>query len=130
MRIEEKEERLEAFSDGEILKLATKPSIAGFGLNWQHCAHTVFMGLSFSYESFYQAIRRFRRFGQQRAVRADIVGSDTEEAIWRVVSRKRGDHDSMKDEMTAAMARAARSASVLHSYAPEQEARLPAWMTR
>ena len=128
MSIERKEERLRAFSAGEARILLTKPSIAGYGLNWQHCARMAFMGLSFSYESFYQAVRRCWRFRQQRQVDVHVVCADTEEAIWQVVSRKSGDHDAMKAEMTAAMARAARASSTLHSYQPDQEARLPAWL--
>lgn len=128
MSIEKKEERLQAFSHGEIRILVSKPSICGFGLNWQHCARMGFMGLSFSYESFYQAVRRCWRFRQKRAVEVHVVCADTEEAIWQVVSRKAGDHDAMKRQMTAAMARAARSSEVLRTYQPDQEARLPAWL--
>ena len=128
MTVEMKEERLRAFSDGSVRVLLTKPSIAGFGLNWQHCARMAFMGLSFSYEAFYQAVRRCWRFRQVREVRAHVVCADTEEAIWRVVNRKAGDHDAMKIEMTAAMSRAAVSSRVYQTYRPEQEARLPAWL--
>lgn len=128
MPIEKKEERLRAFSAGETKWLLTKPSIAGFGLNWQHCSRMAFMGLSFSYESFYQAVRRCWRFRQTRDVYAHVVCADTEESIWQVVSRKSGDHDAMKREMTAAMARAARSSEVLKTYQPNQEASLPSWL--
>lgn len=128
MNIDQKEERLGAFSRGEIRQLITKPSIAGYGLNWQHCARMAFMGISFSYESFYQAVRRCWRFRQTRAVHAHVICADTEAAIWDVVSRKAGDHETMKLEMAAAMRRAARS-SQLVTYAPDQEARLPAWLS-
>jgi hypothetical protein len=128
MPIEKKEERLQAFARGEIRILLSKPSICGFGLNWQHCARMAFMGLSFSYESFYQAVRRCWRFRQKRAVDVYVVCADTEEAIWQVVSRKAGDHDAMKREMAAAMSRAARASEVLRTYQPNQEARLPAWL--
>ncbi|RAI01133.1 helicase [Acuticoccus sediminis] len=130
MSIEKKEERLRAFSDGEVRVLLSKPSLAGFGLNWQHCARMAFMGLSFSYESFYQAVRRCWRFRQARDVHVHVVCADTEDAIWHAVNRKAGDHDVMKAEMTAAMARAARKSGVRLSYIPEQEARLPAWMVQ
>jgi Superfamily II DNA/RNA helicases, SNF2 family len=128
MPIEKKEERLQAFSGGQIRVLLTKSSIAGFGLNWQHCARQAFMGLSFSYESFYQAVRRSWRFRQTRPVHVHVVCADTEDAIWHVISRKAGDHDAMKEEMAAAMARAARTSKVLQTYSPDQEARLPAWL--
>jgi len=129
MPIEKKEERLQAFARGEVRILLSKPSICGFGLNWQHCARMAFMGLSFSYESFYQAVRRCWRFRQTRSVDVHVVCADTEEAIWQVVSRKAGDHDAMKREMTAAMARAARASDVLRTYQPNQEATLPAWLS-
>ena len=123
-----KEERLNAFTLGRAKTMLTKPSIAGYGLNWQHCARMAFMGLSFSYENYYQAIRRCWRFRQTRPVEVHIVCADTEASIWDVVSRKAGDHDAMKAEMSAAMARAHRSSAVLSNYSPNQEARLPAWL--
>ncbi|WP_375453742.1 helicase-related protein [uncultured Methylobacterium sp.] len=128
LSIDVKEERLAAFSSGGTRILITKPSIAGYGLNWQHCARMAFMGLSFSYESFYQAVRRCWRFRQLRDVHAHVICADTEAAIWDVVARKSGDHAAMKVEMSAAMARAAQAHRVLESYRPDQGARLPAWM--
>lgn len=128
MKIDQKEERLAAFSRGEIKHLLTKSSIAGYGLNWQHCARMAFCGISFSYESYYQAVRRCWRFRQTRPVHAHIVCADTEAAIWDVVSRKAGDHDKMKSEMIAAMKRPAMKADALATYSPNQEARLPAWL--
>lgn len=129
MNPEQKEERLSAFTDGQIRILVTKASIAGFGLNWQHCARTVFAGMSFSYEAFYQAVRRHWRFRQTRAVDCHVVAADTEYAIWDVVSRKAGDHDAMKREMAAAMARAHRAEVRLQTYNPEQRTTLPAWLS-
>ena len=123
-----KEARLTAFSRGEVKTMLTKPSIAGYGLNWQHCARMAFLGLSFSYENYYQAIRRCWRFRQKRAVEVHVICADTEASIWDVVSRKAGDHDAMKAEMTAAMARAHRSSEAFSLYNPNQKARLPAWL--
>lgn len=80
MKLEKKEEILLAFANGEIKKLITKPKITSFGLNWQHCNHTVYFP-TFSYEQYYQAIRRFWRFGQKREVIADIVYSDGQEKV-------------------------------------------------
>jgi hypothetical protein len=76
------------FADGGIRVMVTKPSIAAFGLNWQHCARMVFVGLSDSYESYYQAIRRCYRYGQTRPVRAHIVVSELESQIAANVARK------------------------------------------
>lgn len=80
MRLEKKEEILLAFADGEIKKLVTKPKITCFGLNWQHCNHTVFFP-TFSYEQFYQALRRFYRYGQINDVIADLVFSDGQKRV-------------------------------------------------
>lgn len=80
MSIEKKEEILLAFYRGEIKKLITKPRITAFGLNWQHCNHTVYFP-TFSYERYYQAIRRFYRFGQKKDVIADLVFSDGQKRV-------------------------------------------------
>ena len=129
MPVDRKEETLDAFSKGELQILLTKPSIAGFGLNWQHCHTTIFAGVNFSYESFYQAVRRFWRFGQKSAVTAHVVCADTELEIAATVARKSGDHERMKSEMAAAMRRAAHAHEILDPYQPDREARLPAWLT-
>ncbi|MGE0533169.1 MAG: helicase-related protein [Hyphomonadaceae bacterium] len=128
MTAEKKEAGLVAFSTGQARVIITKPSIAGFGLNWQHCAHVAFAGLSFSYESYYQAVRRCWRFGQTRPVNVHVAMADTERAIWDVISRKTDDHDTMKAEMTAAMRRASRQSQVLKDYNPNQPMRIPTWL--
>ena len=123
-----KEERLVAFSEGHIRVIISKPSVAGFGLNWQHCARIAFIGLSFSYESFYQAVRRCWRFGQTREVECHIAMADTERNIWDVVTRKSGDHEAMKTEMYAAMKRAHAVREIKIDYQPTEPLRLPAWL--
>lgn len=80
MDIDEKEEILLAFLNGEIKKLITKPKMTAFGLNWQHCNHTVYFP-TFSYEQYYQAIRRFWRFGQLKDVTVDLVYSDGQKRV-------------------------------------------------
>ena len=80
MDLDKKEEILLAFASGQISRLITKPKITAFGLNWQHCAHTVFFP-TFSYEQYYQAIRRFWRFGQTRPVTVDLVYSDGQQRV-------------------------------------------------
>ena len=88
MDIDRKEEILKAFSSGEITKLITKPSITSFGLNWQHCNHTVYFP-TFSYEQYYQSIRRFWRFGQQREVFVDLIISDGQERVLQALLAKK-----------------------------------------
>lgn len=80
MNIDKKEEILLAFYNGEINKLITKAKMTGFGLNWQHCGHTVYFP-SFSYEQYYQAVRRFWRFGRTEPVICDLVYSDGQKRI-------------------------------------------------
>lgn len=129
MSLLQKEGRLDAFSRGDLRVLVTKPSIAGYGLNWQHCARMGFAGLSFSYENYYQAVRRCWRFGQTRPAQVHIAMADTEAAIKRVIDRKAGDHAAMKREMQVAMREAHRAAVRKTSYQPDREAGLPAWLS-
>jgi hypothetical protein len=80
MNIDEKEELLLGFFNGKIDRLITKPKITCFGLNWQHCNHTTYFP-TFSYEQWYQALRRFWRFGQKRKVIADMIFSDGQKRV-------------------------------------------------
>lgn len=100
---EDKARALLDFADGKITRLITKPSIAAFGLNWQHCARMAFVGLSDSYEAYYQSIRRCYRYGQTRVVEAHIVLSELEAQIATNVARKEREASditqSLVDEM-------------------------------
>jgi len=129
LKVEEKERRLVAFSEGRERIIVTKSVIGGYGLNWQHCARQCFAGISFSYENFYQSIRRSWRFGQRRPVDIHVVCADTERAIWAVVERKSGDHEAMKREMVSAMRRSVANETSRKIYTPNQEAAFPAWLT-
>lgn len=80
MNLDQKEEILLAFSSGEIKRLITKAKMTAFGLNWQHCRHTIFFP-TFSYEQYYQAVRRFWRFGQMNDVTVDLVYSDGQQRV-------------------------------------------------
>lgn len=85
--IEKKEEILIAFAKGEIKRLITKARMTGMGLNWQHCNHTVFFP-TFSYEQYYQSIRRFWRFGQKNNVTVDLVISDGQTRVIEALKQK------------------------------------------
>lgn len=98
--LEHKEDAMEGFSDGRYRVIVTKPSIAGFGMNWQHAHDMCFVGLSHSYEQYYQAIRRCYRFGQKEPVDVRIVISDVEAPVLRNVMRKKDDNKDMEQEMT------------------------------
>lgn len=100
---ERKAEMLEAFQDGKVRVLVTKPKIAGFGMNFQHCAHQVFVGLSDSFEAYYQCIRRSWRYGQARPVEAHIVLSELEEAIYHNVMRKEAEAQQMMERLVQAV---------------------------
>ena len=105
MSPDEKTRRLLAFLDGSAKVLVTKPSIAGFGLNLQHCARVAFVGLSYSYEDFYQALRRCWRFGQTRPVKAFVVSADSERCVLETLQRKEREHKAMQAEMANAISR-------------------------
>ena len=85
--IDQKEEILKAFADGQIKRIITKAKMTGMGLNWQHCNHSVFFP-TYSYEQYYQAIRRFWRFGQQNDVTIDMVISDGQTRVLQALEQK------------------------------------------
>ena len=127
--VERKEATLASFASGELRVLITKSSICGFGLNWQHCARMAFVGRSFSYEAWYQAVRRCWRFGQIRPVDVHLAVAEGEDQIGRVVDRKAGEHVNMKRAMSAAMARAReQSAELRVPYLPLHISETPVWL--
>lgn len=99
MSIDEKEEILIAFSKKEIKKLITKTSITAFGLNWQHCNHTTYFP-TYSYEQYYQAIRRFWRFGQEREVHVDLILSDGQTKVMESLEVKKEKAIQMFENLT------------------------------
>lgn len=99
MNLDHKEELLLAFANGEISKLITKTSITAFGLNWQHCNHTTYFP-TYSYEQYYQAIRRFHRFGQKRNVHVDLILSDGQTKIMESLQAKKNKADEMFSNLT------------------------------
>jgi len=131
--IEEKEARLRAFADGSARVIVTKPSIAGFGLNWQHCARMAFVGVSDSWESYYQAVRRSWRFGQAREVNVHIYSSESEGAVLANLTRKEREAAEMSRELSA-LTQASVRANVLGSrrdtnvYGPVTPMEVPAWL--
>lgn len=129
-----KSQALAGFASGDFRVLVTKPSIAGFGLNWQHCARTVFLGASHSFEQTYQAIRRFWRFGQIRPVEAHIIRAENENAIMASYRRKEADAARMAAEMRVHLYEAVRSEvqGATHrewnNYAPHAQQIVPDWV--
>lgn len=100
----DKERKLIAFSRGEFRVLVTKASIAGFGMNWQHCNQMAFVGLSHSYEDLYQAIRRCWRFGQKNPVDVYLFMVDGEQAILDNLKRKEAEASRMAENLKAHVA--------------------------
>ena len=122
-----KETAIERFLAGRET-LITKPSIAGMGLNFQHCARMLYVGRTFSYEQFYQSVRRCWRFGQAREVDVHIIVAEGEDQIGRVIDRKAADHAAMKRAMADAMKRSAQKSEVKVPYNPTHIGRLPTWL--
>jgi hypothetical protein len=128
-RIDQKENAIAGWIAGQRPIMLSKPTILGWGLNFQFCSRMIFVGRSFSYELWYQAVRRCWRFGQSRAVEVHIVVAEGEDSIARVIDRKTGDHARMKSAMREAMRRnAGRSAAVRVPYNPTHAGRLPAFL--
>lgn len=130
---EVKEQRLLDFAAGRIRVLVTKPSIAGFGLNWQHCARMAFVGVTDSWEAYYQAVRRCWRFGQRREVHVHVFASDLEGAVVNNLQRKERDalamaealsaetHDAVMQEVTGVVRQS-------NPYSPDRTVSIPAWL--
>jgi hypothetical protein len=129
---DQKADAIERFVSGETRVIISKTSIFGFGLNLQRCARMVFVGLSDSYEQYFQAIRRCWRFGQQRGVHAYIVLTEPEEAIYANVCRKQREAEATAAELVkhvAAFERAEIASVSRREDTPHtQPLRLPAWM--
>jgi hypothetical protein len=97
-----KEEKFNAFKKGEIKRLIIKPKIGAFGLNWQHCNHTVTFP-SHSYEQYYQCVRRFYRFGQKRDVTVDLVTTEGELGVYKNIKRKTNEANTMFQKLVEFM---------------------------
>ena len=128
-----KEQAMKDFAAGRIRVLITKPKIAGFGMNWQHCADMAFVGLTDSFEQVFQAIRRCYRFGQTQPVHVHMITSSREGAVAENIKRKEADFKRMVDEMvkytkdiTSASVRSAERD--VDEYEPEKELIVPQWL--
>lgn len=96
---ETKAARMMDFSHGSLRVLISKPSICGFGMNWQNCARMAFVGLDDSFEKFYQAVRRCYRFGQKRQVKVHLFTAENEGQILLNLKRKEKQHHEMSESM-------------------------------
>lgn len=130
---EHKTKSLIGFAHGDVEVLVSKPKIAGFGMNWQNCNQMIFVGLSDSWESYYQAIRRCWRFGQTKQVHVHVVSADTEGAVVENIRRKDQQNQqlgqSMVEHMKSAMDKEIFSAATQKTeYNPTLKMELPEWL--
>lgn len=131
--IDVKEKRLMDFTNGAVEKLISKTSICGWGMNWQHCWNIAFVGVTDSFESYYQAVRRCWRFGQMRAVNVHIFASELEGAV--VANLKRKEQDAM--QMAESLSRETRESVIanvlgqtrtVNPYVAERLIAIPHWL--
>lgn len=128
-----KAQRMLDFAAGTFRVMVSKASIAGHGMNWQHCPNVAFVGLSDSWEMYYQAIRRCWRFGQTRPVHCYIITSEAERTVLANIQRKEQDAQRMADEMVKHMhsinaANIRSTAREETKYHPNQPMILPTWL--
>lgn len=129
----EKETRLLKFSHGNARVIVSKPSICGFGLNWQHCRNVAFVGLDDSFEKYYQAVRRCYRFGQKQEVFVHLIYTSAEGAVKENLDRKQLQADVMADQMVTHM-REFTQREVIGTrmekadYRPTQSINIPNWI--
>jgi len=97
-----KEQAADDFVSGKLRVLISKSGIFGYGMNWQHCCNVAFVGLSYSFEDFYQALRRSYRFGQKKEVNAYIVTASTEHRVIKSINKKIEQHKNMQEKMKIA----------------------------
>lgn len=130
---EHKENGLMGFANNQVNYLISKPSICGFGMNWQNCHTMIFCGLSDSYEQFYQAIRRSYRFGQEHEVDVYVITSEAEANILNNIKAKQDRHELMSKEMLKVINTVTKeklyALKFEHSnYKPQVDMKLPNWL--
>lgn len=131
---EYKERAMNGFTDGSNRVLVSKPSIAGWGMNWQQCNTMIFVGLSDSFEAYYQAVRRCWRFGQTRPVTVYIIISNAEGCVKQNIERKQADAQRMTRELVK-FTKEILTAEIHHttrmseSYITTERMIIPQWMT-
>jgi hypothetical protein len=128
-----KEAGMLGFSDGSVHILVSKPSICGFGMNWQNCHRIIFCGLSDSYEQFYQAIRRCWRFGQKHEVDVYVIIGEAETTILNNIQRKQANHVLMSSEMletinTVTKEKLYNLRFEKSNYKPQETMSVPGWL--
>ncbi len=131
--VDTKERRLQDFAEGRTRVLVTKPSIAGWGLNWQHCNRMAVVGVTDSFEAYYQAVRRCWRFGQKRDVHVHIFASEAEGAVVANLKRKERDALAMAEALSAethdaVMAEVVGASRQTNTYNADRAVIVPDWL--
>lgn len=113
--------------------MISKPSIMGWGLNFQHCARTAFVGVTDSWEAYHQAVRRFYRFGQTRPVQVHVYSSELEGSVVANLARKERDATALADALSAETLASVQAAVLgsrrdVNPYEPKAPLRVPAWL--
>lgn len=131
MKNELKEQRMLDFASGKIRVLVSKPKICGFGMNFQSCHQMIFVGMSFSFEGRYQAIRRCWRFGQTHDVYDHVVLAGQEERIFKAVAEKERAYIEMEESMAGTFSQTAKSAAIAKKkYDGRAEVKAPSFLRR
>lgn len=133
MAPDEKERILEAFARRDVRIVISKASITGWGLNWQHCARMAFVGVTDSWEAYYQAVRRCWRFGQKRPVEVHVFASEAEGAVVSNLKRKEADAAALASELARETGEAVRRevrglVRETNDYAPAVHMFVPEWL--
>lgn len=130
---EHKENSMLGFANGDIKFLVSKPSICGFGMNFQKCHNMIFCGISDSYEKFYQAVRRCYRFGQENEVNVYVIISRRELSVLNNIKKKQEQHDKMSYEMIERTSEILKNeihstTKITEDYTADLQVILPIWL--
>lgn len=128
-----KEDSMLGFANGDIKFLVSKPSICGFGMNFQKCHNMIFCGISDSYEKFYQAVRRCYRFGQDKEVNVYVIISQKEMSVLNNIKRKQAQHERMSQEMINRVSEILKNEihstmRITEDYVANQVVKIPEWL--
>lgn len=133
MTPDEKESAILGWLAGERPVMISKPSIMGWGINAQHCRNVAFVGVTDSYEAYYQAVRRCWRFGQTKPVNVHVIASESEGSVVANIRRKEAIADAMAKELSAETNEAVRSEVLgaqrsTNTYNNTAPIQIPAWL--
>lgn len=128
-----KEDSMLGFANGDIKFLVSKPSICGFGMNFQKCYNMIFCGISDSYEKFYQAVRRCYRFGQEKQVNVYVIISQRELSVLNNIQKKQAQHERMSNEMVSRTSEILKNEihstmKITEDYIAESIVKIPSWV--